>query len=130
MLNRIRAMLNDMENRINNWLRLNQDDINRTSRRITRRLDRITDNFIRMMIIGLILNVVASSFYPELPERFPTIFGWFDGFLQLGEFALKVGLKVIYALFTGHLGEFWDEYKDAFDSMWHQFCDWLANISF
>lgn len=65
-------------------------------RRLERGLDRVSRNVIRLMIIGIILNIVASL-YPEFSERFPIIYGWFDGWLQFGEFEVKAGLGCIYS---------------------------------
>lgn len=84
----------------------------------------------RLIIIGVILNIVASYFCPEFPERFPIIYGWFDGWLQLGEFAFKATLNGIYALFTGHWSEFWTKYNLAFQQLLQQFINWLSNIHF
>lgn len=96
---------------------------------IRRRINRIAENIGRLILMGVIVNIIAS-YYPEFPERFPTIYGWFDGWLQLGELALKAGLGSIYSFFTGSFGEFWVEYKNAVNEAIRQFYNWLSLIHF
>ena len=93
-------------------------------------MDRISGNIGRLILMGVIVNVIASYFYPEFPERFPIIYGWFDGWLQLGELALKAGLGGTYAFFTGNFGEFWAEYSNAVNEAIQQFYNWLSLIQF
>lgn len=91
--------------------------------------DAISRNLISFAVIGIILNIVAIH-YPALPYRFPAIYGWFDGWLQLGEFTLKVALDFIYSLFTGNFYEFWSEYTVAFQELLNQFINWLSTLHF
>lgn len=121
-------------NAIRTWWNNNHTNIEQNVeqgiRNLAQGLDRLARNITRLMIIGMILNVVASYFYPELPERFPTIYAWFDGWLQLGEFTLKAAIDGIYSLFTGHWGEFWTEYDEAFRELLQQFTNWLSTLHF
>ena len=96
---------------------------------IDRGITRIGNNIVRLMAIGIILNIV-SVIYPEFPERFPVIYSWFDGWLQLGEFAIKGSLGIIYSFFTGNLAEFWGEYTSEFNALWQQFVTWLSSLHF
>ena len=93
-------------------------------------MDRITRNIGRLILMGVIINVIANYLYPEFPTRFPIIYGWLDGWLQLGELALKAGLGSIYAFFTGNFSKFWTEYSNAVNEAIHQFVDWLRIIHF
>lgn len=113
-------------NRMRNWWNNNH---NKIIPALDRGITRIGNNIVRLAAIGIILNLV-SVFYPELPERFPVIYDWFDGWLQLCEFALKGSLGFIYSLFTGDVVEFWAEYTDAFKTLWQQFVDWLSSLHF
>ena len=121
-------------NRIRTWWNNNhtniEHDVEQGIRRLVRRMNIIVDNSIRLIFIGVIINVIASDFYPEFPERFPVIYGWFDGWLQLGEFAVKAGIAGTYALFTGHWSEFWAEYSSATTELIQQFVNWLGTLHF
>ena len=122
-INRIRTWWN------NNHATVEQDVLDAT-RRFARGMDRIVRNIDRLILMGVIVNVIASYFYPEFPERFPIIYGWFDGWLRLGELALKAGLGTIYAVFTGNFSEFWTEYSGAVNEAIQQFLNWLSLIHF
>ena len=121
-------------NRIRTWWNNNHEQVEQNveqgGRRLDRGFNRLARNITRLMIIGVILNVVARYFYPDFPERFPAIYGWFDGWLQLGEFAVKAALSGIYSLFTGRWSEFWAEYNEAFQELLQQFTNWLGTLHF
>ena len=85
---------------------------------------------VKLMIIGIIVNIIASSFYPEFPERFPTLYGWFDGCLQFGEFIVKAGIYGIYSLLTGHWNSFWAEYDAQFKELMNQASVWFSALKF
>ena len=126
--------MNWLMTRIRTWWNNNhtniEHDVEQETRRFVRGINRIADNIARLIIIGVIINVIASYFYPEFLERFPVIYGWFDGWLQLGEFAVKAGFAGIYALFTGHWSEFWAEYSSATTELIQQFVNWLGTLHF
>ena len=121
-------------NRIRTWWANNHTAIEQNvvegTRRLGRRMDRITQNIGRLILMGVIINVIASYFYPEFPTRFPIIYGWFDGWLQLGELALKAGLGGIYAFCTGNFSKFWTDYSNAVNEAIQQFYNWLSLIHF
>lgn len=121
-------------NRIRTWWNNNhatiEQDLLEGTRRLGRGLNRISRNIGRLIFMGVIINIIASYFYPEFPERFPIIYGWFDGWLQLGELALKAGFGSIYAFFTGNFSEFWTEYSSAVNEAIQQFVNWLSLIHF
>ena len=129
-MNRIMNWITTLINHLRNWWSTNHTEVEQGIDNFWRGFDRISRNITRLMIIGVILNVIVAYFYPEFPERFPAIYGWFDGWLQLGEFAIKAALNGIYSLFTGHWNEFWTEYNEAFRELWQQFVNWLGTIHF
>lgn len=119
-----------MVNNVRNWWNTIRQDLRESFRRLARFFDRLARGTFRMMAIGVILNVVASYFYPAFPEKFPILYAWFNGWLQLGEFLFKVGLGSLYSIFTGNFGEFWVEYGEALKELVAQFTQWLATIHF
>lgn len=86
-----------------------------------------------MIAAGIIINIVASSFYPELPSRFPVVYGLFDGCLQFGEFLFKVVIKVVTLTVTLRWGELLSELGAAFAqlvALLMQLLSWAASIHF
>lgn len=93
-------------------------------------LNRLARNINRQIFIGIIINVISNYFYPEFKERFPIIYGWYDGLLQFGEFILKTFLSGIYSLFTGNITEFIPAFNETLWELWQQFVNWLSMIQF
>lgn len=124
--------MNTIMNKIKNWW--NNNEKNEKTDNLVRKFLILLDNFarnaLRFMFIGIILNVLASYFYPEFPARFPTIYSWFDGWLQFGEFLLTTVLKALYSFFTGIFLEFWHDYIEEFESLLQHFTNWLNSIHF
>lgn len=116
-------MIKAMMTPISNWCNTNIPNMVRVMRDLGR-------NIVRLVTLGVLVNIVATSFYPEFPERFPVIYGWFDGWAQFGEFAVRAVLGGGYAFFTGNWNSFWAEYATAFHELLHQFTQWLATIHF
>ena len=121
-------------NRIRTWWKNNHTTIENNViegiRKIGKGVIKIFQNIDKLIIIGVIINVISNYFYPEFSTRFPIIYEWFDGWLQLGEFLLKAGLRGIYALFTGNFSEFWAEFIIFVKEAFHQFLNWLSLINF
>lgn len=84
----------------------------------------------RAIVVGLVLNIIASHFWPELPERIPAIYGFFDAWLQIAEFAYKVIFKGIHALFTGQSVEFTNEAILTVKEFFIQLLGWMGSIKF
>lgn len=97
---------------------------------IAKVLTRISRNITILITIGIILNVINSYFCPELSEKFPAIYGWFDGWAQFGNFVFTVAFKGIYSLLTGHLAEFRTEYTEACKDLFQQFVSWINTLQF
>jgi hypothetical protein len=133
-MNAVFAWVIGIFNNVRNWWNNNHQQVQQDARQAFRRLDRwfgrLGRNIFRLMVIGVILNVIASYLYPEFPKRFPIIYGYFDGWLQFGEFAIKAALGGLYAFFTGNFSKFWAEYNAAFHELLHQFTQWMAMIHF
>lgn len=102
-------------------------DIHAIVNRVAHGINRIGRAFMRLMAIGLILCVVASL-CPGFEEKYPVLFGWYTGFLELGEFAVRSALKFIYSLFTGDVVDFWQTYQGEASDLEEGFLEWLRNI--
>lgn len=93
-------------------------------------VNRLIKSIVRMITIGVICNIIASSLWPEFPEEHPAIFGWFDGWLQFGEFVYKSFFKGIYAIFIGNFKGFRIEFANEVKELFHQFVNWLSTLKF
>lgn len=93
-------------------------------------LRKLTRFIVKMIVIGIICNIIASSLWSEFPKEHPAIFGWFDGWLQFGEFLYKAFFKGIYAIFTGDFKEFRIEFVEEVKELSHQFVNWLSMLKF
>ena len=91
---------------------------------------RLSHGILRGLIIAIILNVITSYFWPELPETIPTIYEFFNGFLTVGEFLYKTALGGIAAIFNGTFFEFGDTVMVEIGEMWNAFCTWISTIGF
>lgn len=87
----------------------------------------------KMVMAGIIINIIADSFYPELPSRFPIIYGLCDGCLQFGEFLFRLVIRVIYLIVTLKWGKLFLELGAAtteFGALLAQLSNWIASIHF
>ena len=61
--------------------------------KVERNMDRLFDsievfavrfgrNVGQMALIGIVMHIIAAHFWPEMPDKIPTIYSWFDGWLQ------------------------------------------------
>ena len=85
---------------------------------------------LRGLIIGIALNIIASYFWPELPETIPTIYEFFNGFVTFTEFMYKAALGGIAALFSGNFMEFGNTMMVELGELWNAFTAWISAISF
>ena len=74
-MNWITTQINRLKNWWNNNHAIVRQEVAEGTRRAFRRIDRIVGNIGRLILMGVIINVIASYFYPEFPERFPIIYG-------------------------------------------------------
>ena len=51
----------------------------------TKSMEWVIKVFFWMVVVGIVLN----EYYPEFLERFPYIYGWFDGCIRLWESCFK-----------------------------------------
>lgn len=96
---------------------------------VGRFFDRLLKAFSRMAVTGIILNVIAG-FYPEFPTRFPVIYGWYDGCLQLTEFLFRAVIDFFYSLFTGQFFGYGPKFASQFWELLQQFQNWLQSVIF
>jgi len=82
----------------------------------------------RMALIGIVMHIIAAYFWPEMPEKIPTIYSWFDGWLTFAEYFYRCALKGLYSLFTGNFPTFMKQYSEELRQMWQMFVDWLQSI--
>ena len=125
--------MNRITERIRTWFNANREQItvgfDRVGEVIGEGVEVIARIIGRLIIVGFVLNII-NNFYPGFSEKFPTIYGWFNGWTEFAEFAYKVAIKGISALLTGELPEFWADYKEALNALWETFKAWSATITF
>jgi len=106
-----------------NWLWINQIrnwwSDNHTVSNGIRIIRRIGNNIFRLMLIVILIDY----FYTAFPERFQTIYGWFDEWLQFGEFSIRTTIQLMFPPFTSQSIEFWAEYNEAV-------FNWLSTLHF
>ena len=95
-----------------------------------RKLDALCKSLLFGIVVAIILNVITKHFWPELPTKIPTVYGFFNGFLTLAEFFYKTALGGIAALFTGTFSEFSLGVRAEILEMWNAFCTWMSSIHF
>ena len=95
-----------------------------------KKLDAICKSLLFGIVVAIILNVITKHFWPELPTKIPTVYGFFNGFLTLAEFFYKTALGGIAALFTGTFSEFSLGVRAEIQEMWNAFCTWMSSIHF
>lgn len=113
---------------IHDWWKRNSNKVNWILVDLDHFATRLGRNIARMAVIGILLHIVASYFWPELPDQIPTIYGWFDGWMRFAEFAYRCALKGVFSIFTGNFPEFMNQYGSELSMMWQQFLDWLQNL--
>ena len=91
---------------------------------------RLSRGLLRGLIIAFILNIIAHYCWTDLPETIPTIYGFFNGFLTVGEFLYKSALGGIASIFNGTFFEFGDAMMVEIGEMWSSFCTWISSIGF
>lgn len=92
--------------------------------------NRLATGILRGIVIGILLNVIASYFWPELPETIPTIYEFFNGFVIVGEFIYKTALGGLAAIFNGTIIEFGNTMMAEIGELWNTFVTWISAISF
>ena len=90
-MNKTLAWIKERTAALRNWW--DEHEVQIFQKRIDDFFERLGRNIARLVVIGILLNIISAYFWPELPERIPTIYSWFDGWLQFGEFAVKMPLK-------------------------------------
>ena len=83
----------------------------------------------KMMLVGIFMNVLCY-FYPELPEKIPTIYAIGNGGIVVAEFMVKAGINCLCTIKTGN----WMAFESAIDvqlgEMLNQLAAWLTALQF
>ena len=95
-----------------------------------KKLNALSKSLLFGIVVAIILNVITNRFWPELPTKIPTVYGFFNGFLTLAEFVYKTALGGIAAIFNGTLSEFSLGVSNEIKEMWNAFCTWMSSIKF
>lgn len=96
-------------------------------------LNWIAGFFTRMIVIAIIMNVIANAFWPELPEKIPTVYQFFNGSLVLIEWVYKNALGGLYAIFSGGLSgvrQFGAESEMELGKLIETMVHWFSGIHF
>lgn len=83
---------------------------------------------IMFLIIGIIINLVICKIFPKLPDDFPVVYGWFDGWVQFNLFIVKSFVNGVYAISAGNWKEFHLEFHQKFHELVAQFVEWVNSI--
>lgn len=95
-----------------------------------KKLDAFCKSLLFGIVVAIILNVITKHFWPELPTKIPTVYGFFNGFLTLAEFVYKTALGGIASIFNGTFSEFSLGVGAEIKEMWNAFCTWMSSIKF
>lgn len=110
------------------WWHKNENSIRLTISNFFVWLDRFENNIARLAAVGFLLCIVGH-FCPELPERYPAIFGWFQGWLRFVEVAYEFTLRFIYTIISGEsLVEFYTESQNITRQLIDEFVIWLSTL--
>lgn len=117
---------------IGNFWRKRQRTIKQTLLWIWRVIKNIVRKLIKIdimfFITGIIINSIICKLFPEFPDGFPVLYGWFDGWVQFNLFIIKSTVNGVYAIYTGNWKEFWEQLAKTFQEMIAQFVNWVNNI--
>lgn len=94
---------------------------------VTRFCDRLGTALFRLLILGLILTVVGEAF-PEVREKFPTIFAFYEGGAHLVEWLVNYSFRGIYAFFTGHFMEVTHDFYEELGELIKTFTTWISQL--
>lgn len=79
--------------------------------------------FFWMALIGIMLRIIATNFYPEFPNDFPYIYFWFNWGLELFETLLQFSLGLIGSIFKlnlfGYFQLHWNEIVEVFKKLFN-----------
>lgn len=93
-------------------------------------IKRLARGIVTGFIIGLALNIIDNYFWPDLSETIPTIFGFFNGFVTLTEWAYKVTFGGFASIFNGNFIEFNQSAEVEFIEMFKALWNWMSSIRF
>lgn len=91
---------------------------------------RLAKGIVIGLVIGIIFNVIDHSFWPDLSERMPVLFEFFNGFITFIEFIYKVTFSYLPSLFNGNFFEVAQSVNEEFFEMLKGFWSWMSSITF
>lgn len=96
-------------------------------------MERIFGFLVRLTVMAIILNAIASSFWPELPDKMPVIYGFCNGGLQAIEYCYRLTFGFLGKLFSGDFEALREHFTQAGPEMTRllgQVVDWMASLHF
>ena len=79
--------------------------------------------------IGVLLAKIGEK-EPALPEKWPVLWAYFEGWTTAIEFAMKEIFSFVGALLEGRLWTWYPAYVKAFVELVSQFVRWLTSLTF
>lgn len=92
----------------------------------------LCNTFTRLVFIAFLINVIGQ-YCPEVATKFPVIFQFYNGVLEVFNFMLITSLKGLKTLCSFNLSEiitFPFEVIQNFIALLSQFLNWISNITF
>jgi hypothetical protein len=80
------------------------------------------------LIFAIAINVVATYFWPELPEKVPTIWAICNGTLILMDSFFKIAVEFIKGIVTLSFFDSLREIGNIVHSLWAEFITWITSI--
>lgn len=136
MIERIRDFWNEADDALRRWERQHATGLRRIDAAIdilAWLLNWMVDFFARMIVIAIVMNVIANAFWPELPEKIPTLYQFFNGSLVFVEWVYKNALGGLYAIFSGGLSgllQFGAESERELGNLIEMMLHWFSEIHF
>lgn len=107
-----------------------EDTMKFYERKLTKLVAEFVEALTCAILIGIMLNIISASIYPEFPTKFPTIFGFYDQWAQFGEILFKSIIKFVDAIFRGNFSGFAEEFSQAITEWFSQFLNWVETLAY
>ena len=88
-------------------------------------LNRIIREIFKWAAMAVLLNI-AASLNPELPEKFPIIFGLANGAMRAANLILRWTMEFLYSIKGLHLFRFFGHWWGEFQENFKIFLNWVA----
>lgn len=98
--------------------------------RIDRWFTRLSANITRWVIIGIIINIIVATIFPDFLSKYPAIYGWFNFWADFGNICIEITLKAFYAIFSKEytIMQFWSEYTPIIQEFFKNFAMWVTSL--